>query len=169
MARKTGALRTSETAVVRGAGTGVGAGATVLAIDNAVLSDANYPAVAGKLTGALDCSGFNTILVAVEVDVPGTSTAVVEALFYDPDGAVDQKFSRALLGAAPGVTAAALAAEKTPALPGNASQYAELRVYGHPQVFLRVDTVANTGATTGYKILVRPGQIRGDRSFNLRS
>jgi hypothetical protein len=166
MARKSGAIRTGETIVARGAGSGVGAANTVLAIDNATLSDANYPAVSGKLTGAIDCTGYDTIMVGLEVDVPGTSTGIIEALFFDPDGAVDQKLSRDMLGAAPGVTATALAAEKTPALPGVASQYAELRVHGHPQVFLRMDTVANTVATTGYKILVRPGRVRGDRALN---
>ncbi len=156
MARKTGALYTGETSELR---TKAGA----LAIDSATLSDANYPAVAGKLTGAIDCTGLDTILVGVECAVPGTSTAILEALFYDADGAVDQKLSRNLLGASPGVTATALAAEVTPALPGTAAQFAELRVFGHKQVFLRITTVANVGATTSTKILGRPGRVRGDR------
>lgn len=169
MARKSGAIRTGETIVARGAGSGIGAANTVLAIDSATLSDANYPNVSGVLTGAIDCTGYDSIFVGIEVDVPGTSTAILEALFFDPNGAVDQKLSRNMLGAAPGVTATALAAEKTPALPGVESQYAELRVFGHPQVFLRVDTVANAGSTTGYKILVRPGKVRGDRALNRAS
>jgi hypothetical protein len=112
MARKTGALFTGETIIARSATGGV------IAIDSATLSDANYPAVDGKVTGGIDCSGYDTIFVGVEVTVPGTSTMTLEPLFYDPDGAVDAKLSRLLLGAAPGVTLAALASEATPALPG---------------------------------------------------
>jgi hypothetical protein len=160
MARKTGGLWTGETTIIRSV-------AAVLAIDSATLSDVNYPAVAGKLTGAINCEGYDTVFVGMEVTVPGTSTAIIEALFYDPDGATDQKLSRLLLGAAPGVTLAALAAEVTPALPGTETQFCELRVFGHPQVFFRITTVANTTNTTAYKILARPGRIRGDRRMNM--
>lgn len=161
MARKSGQLRTGETTVAR-----ANAAQAPIAIDSATLSDANYPAISGVLTGGLDCSGFDTIFVGVEVTVPGTSTMTLEPLFFDPDGAVDQKLSRLMLGAAPGVTATALANEVTSALPGLESQYAELRVYGHPQVFLRIQAVGNTTNTTGWKILVRPGRVRGDRALN---
>lgn len=166
MARKTGALRTGETTVARAAGSSAGAAPGVIAIDNATLSDVNYPAVANKITGGLDCTGFDTIFVGVEVAVPGTSTMTVEPLFYDPDAPADNHLSRLLLGAAPGVTPGALASEDTGALPGLNNTWVELRVFGHRQVFLRVKTVANTGGTTGYNILVRPGRVRGDVAIN---
>ena len=63
-----------------------------------------------------------------------------------------------LLGAAPGVTATALAAPTTGALV--AGQAAELRVFGHPLVFLRVTAVANSASTTNMKVLVRGGAPR---------
>jgi hypothetical protein len=161
MARKAGGFRTGETTELR-------AIAGAIAIDSATLSDANYPAVAGKLTGGIDCSGYDTVLIGVEVVVPGTSSMTIEALFFDPDGAVDQKLSRVLLGAPPGITTiGALAAETTGALPGQETQFAELRVFGHPQVFFRVTAVLNSGGTTSSKILGRPGRVRGDRRLNL--
>lgn len=162
MARRSGQLRTGETTVLRSI-------AGVIAADSATLSDANYPAVAGVLTGGIDCSGFESVFIGVEVTVPGTSTMTIEALFFDPDGAVDQKLSRLMLGAEPGVTAGALASETTGALPGVESQYAEIRVFGHPQVFFRVTAVANSGSTTAAKILGRPGRVRGDRRLNKSS
>ncbi len=158
MTRKAGSLRTGETTVARSI-------AGLIAVDNTTLSDANYPSVAGVLTGAIDCTGYDSIFVGTEVAVPGTSTMTIEALFFDPDGATDQKLSRLMLGAEPGVTVGALASETTGALPGVESQYAELRVFGHPQVFLRVTAVANTTSTTSCKILVRPGRVRGDRAL----
>lgn len=159
MARKSGGLWTGETTVARSASGGV------IAADSATLTDANIPPAQ-----ALDCAGYDTVLVGVEVTVPGTSTMTVEALFYDPDAADGSRWSRHLLGAPPGVTAvAAPAAETTGALPGTGASYAELRVNGHSKVFLRVTAVANSGATTGYKILARPGAVRGDRAINKKA
>lgn len=157
MARKTGCLRTGETTIARSA-------ASILVADAAAGTDAATPPAQ-----ALDCSGFDTIFVGLEVTVPGTSTSTVEPYFYDPDAPDGSRWSKALLGAAPGVTLGALAAEVTPALPGTGASYAELRVNGHSKVFLRLATVANAVGTTAWKILVRPGKIRGDRSINRKA
>jgi len=154
MARKTGCLRTGETTELR-------AIAGIIAADSATLTDANIPPASG-----IDCSGLETVLVGVEIAVPGTGTMTIEALFYDADQADGARWSRYLLGAAPGVTLGALAGETTGAL-ANGSQYAELRVFGHSKVFFRITAVANSGGTTSSKILGRPGRVRGDRRLNL--
>jgi len=73
-------------------------------------------------------------------------------------------WKRILLGAAPGVTATALAAPTTGALV--AGQAAELRVFGHPLVFLRVTAVANSASTTNMKVLVRGGAPRAKTRRN---
>jgi hypothetical protein len=156
MARKTGQLRTGETTVARSA-------TAVIAADNSTLTDANIPPAQG-----LDCSGYDTIFVGVEITAGSSPTMTLEALFRDADAADGARWGRYLLGSAPGVTDGSLAAETTGALASN-TQWAELRVYGHPLVFLRVTAVANSGSTTSWKILARPGQVRGDRKINLAS
>lgn len=156
MARKTGCLRTGETTELR-------AIAGAIAADSAILTDANLPPANG-----IDCSGYETILVGVEIAIPGTATMTMEALFYDGDQLDGARWSRLLLGAAPGVTLGALAAETTGAL-ANGAQFAELRVFGHPKVFLRITAITNAGGTTSSKILGRPGRVRGDRRLNLSS
>lgn len=154
MARKSGALYARETSVLRTI-------AGVIAADNATLTDANIPPASG-----IDCSGFDTVLIGVEITGGSSPTMTVEALFYDPDAADGSRWSRYLLGAPPGVTLAALAAETTGALPSN-GQFVELRVFGHSKVFFRVTAVTNSGSTTAAKILGRPGRVRGDRRLNL--
>lgn len=156
MSRKTGTFRTGETTELR-------AIAGAITADSGTLSDANFPAA-----GGIDCSGFDTVLVGVEIVAGSSPTMTIEALFYDPEAAVDAKWSRVLLGAAPGVTLGALGAETTGAL-ASGSQYAELRVFGHSKVYFRVTAVTNAGSTTSSKILGRPGRVRGDRRLNLQS
>ncbi len=153
MARNSGSLRTGETTVARSA-------TAVIAADSATLTDANIPAAQ-----ALDCSGFDTILVGVEITAGTSPTMTIEALFRDADAADGSRWGRLLLGAPPGVTATALANETTTALAPNAN-FVELRVFGHPSVFLRTTAVANATNTTAWKILVRPGRVRGDRVLN---
>jgi hypothetical protein len=125
----------------------------LIAIDSATLTDANI-----LPTLAIDCSKYDTIMVGVEIDVPGTATMTIEALFRDPYAVDGVRWKRIFLGSAPGVTAAALASETTGPLDG--SKMAELRVYGASKVYLRVTAVLNTGGTTASRILVMPGQIR---------
>ena len=159
MSHTSGVLLTGQTTALRTIG-------GVIAADSATLSDANYPAVGGVLTGAIDCSGYDSIFVGVEI-VAGTGpTMAIEALFYDPNAPADAHLSRLLLGAEPGVTVGALASEVTPALTSD-NQYAELRVFGHKQVFLRVTAVTNPTSTTSATILGRPGRVRGDRAIAL--
>jgi hypothetical protein len=152
MARKSGGLFTGETAVVRSA-------TALLAADNPALTDANIPPAQG-----LDCSGYDTILVGVEIAGGTAPTMTLEPLFRDDDAADGLRWGRLDLGAAPGVTLAALASEKTPALASNVT-WAELRVFGHPNVFLRIDAAGTPTSTTAWKILARPGKVRGDRGL----
>lgn len=125
----------------------------VIAADSATLTDANFPAAS-----AFACSGLDTIIVAVEITAGTNPTATIEALFRDSEAPDGQRWVRILLGAAPGVTATALAAPTTGALLNG--QAAELRVFGHPKVFLRVSAVTNATSTTNMKILVKPGAVR---------
>ncbi len=149
MSRATGLVR-GQTAVARSA-------AALIVADSGTLTDTNIPPAQG-----LDCTGYDTILVGVEITAGSGPTMTLEALFRDADAADGARWGRYSLGAAPGVTLGALASEKTPALASNIA-WAELRVFGHPLVFLRIDAVANATSTTAWKILARPGRIRGDR------
>lgn len=133
--------------------------AGVIAADNSTLTDANIPAA-----GAIDCGGFDTILVSLEITAGTNPGATFEALFRDADAPDGERWKRILLGAAPGVTATALAAPTTGALV--AGQAAELRVFGHPAVFLRVTAVANATSTSNMKILVRGGAPRAKTRRN---
>lgn len=127
--------------------------AGAIAADSATLTDANIPAA-----GGIDCSGYDTILVSLEITAGTNPGATFEALFRDAEAPDGERWKRILLGAAPGVTATALAAPTTGALV--AGQAAELRVFGHPLVFLRVTAVANSASTTNMKVLVRGGAPR---------
>ena len=53
----------------------------VIAADNASLIDANYPIASG-----IDCTGFDTIFVGVEIAGGTAPTATIEALFRDDSG-----------------------------------------------------------------------------------
>lgn len=126
----------------------------VIAADSATLTDVNIPPAQG-----LNCAGFDTILVGVEITAGTNPTATIEALFRDEEAADGSRWKRILLGAPDGVTAiAAPAAETTGALTG--ASFVELRVFGHPLVFLRVTAVTSSGSTTNLKILVAPGRKR---------
>ena len=127
--------------------------AATIAADNSTLSDANYP-----VAKAINCKGFDTILVGAEIVGGASPTITFEALFRDAEAADGSRWKRFLLGAKDGITAAASpAAEDTGAL-GNNSDFAELRVYGHELVFLRAKAVANAAGTTAWKCLVMPGR-----------
>lgn len=132
---------------------------TVTAADNATLTDANIPTAQ-----AIDCSGFDTILVGVEFTAGTTPTATVEALFRDADAADGARWKRVLLGAKPGITAVAApgAAEDTGALDGTA--LSELLVFGRKLVFLRVKAI--TGTPTNVHVLVTGGRTRNIASLN---
>lgn len=122
-------------------------GSTAIAADSATLTDANIPPA-----GALDCQGFETVWVRVEITGGSSPTMTLEALFRDdeaPDGSrwVRNRDTSGVL--------------TTPALA--TGQASEIAVDGWPAVFLRVTAVANAGSTTGWKILVRPGKRRRPR------
>lgn len=146
MARAT-KLSFGEVAVVRSA-------TALLAADSATLSDANFP-----VADAIDCSKLDTIFVGPEITGGTNPTMTIEALFRDSDAPDGQRWKRLYLGAAPGVTATALANETTGAIQTGLG-YAELRVYGCPQVYLRITAVGSPTSTTAWKILALPGQRR---------
>lgn len=130
--------------------------AGAIAADSATLTDANFPT-----SGALNCYGFDTLFVGVEIDGGASPTGTIEALFRDAEAADGSRWHRRLFGARDGITAVgAPASETTGAIASNASMV-ELKVHGHPQVFLRVTAVTNSAGTTAMRILVAPGKKRG--------
>lgn len=145
-------LRTGEITVVRQA-------TAVIAADNPTLTDANILPADG-----VNCAGLDTVLVGVDITGGASPGMTIEALIYDENAADGSRWKRLLLGAAPGVTLAALANETTGSLvPGN---LAELRVFGASKVYFRITAVANAGGTTAWKIFAMPGKVRGDRALN---
>ncbi len=126
----------------------------VIAADSATLTDANFP-----VAEALDCRGFDTIWVGVEITGGVNPTCTIEALFRDEGGADGARWQRVLMGAPDGITPiAALAVPTTPAM--TALQQCEIRVDGWKQVYLRRTAVTNSGSTTAMTILARPGKTR---------
>lgn len=125
----------------------------VIAADNTSLIDANIAPASG-----LDCGGYDTILVAAEITAGTNPTATIEPLFRDQDAVDGSRWKRPLLGAPPGVTLGAVAAQMSTAL-GPLDVY-EFRVFGHPLIFLRINAVTNSGSTTNINILVRGGVSR---------
>lgn len=122
-------------------------GSVAIAADDTVLTDANIPP-----SEALDCQSFETIWVRVAIDGGASPTMTLEALFRDNEAADGARWVR---------NRDAAGVLTTPALaPGQAF---ELAVDGWPAVFLRVTAVANPGATTGWRILARPGKRRRPR------
>lgn len=142
-------LANGEFAVVRSA-------ASAIAADNVTLTDANIDPAQ-----IVDCTGLDTILVGCEITGGTGPTMTIEALFRDSDTdvATGSRWKRILLGAAPGVTPAALGAETTGAL-APYTQLAELRVFGWSRVFLRITAVANATSTTAWAIIAAPGRRR---------
>lgn len=134
--------------------------AGVIAADSATLTDANIPPAQ-----ALDCTGFDTIFVGVEIAAGSSPTATIEALFRDADAADGSRWTRALVGAREGITAVANpASEDTGALA--TLQLVELKVFGRSQVFLRVKAVANATSTTSMVVLAMGGKTRNISSLN---
>ena len=140
-----GGLSTAQVAAVREV-------AGAIAADNSTLSDANY-----AVADALDCAGFDSIFVGVEIDGGSSPTITVEPLFRDGDAADQSRWTRLLVGSPPGVTLAAAAAQSTGALA--ALTMVELFVFGRV-VYLRRSAVTNSGSTTASRILVIPGRVR---------
>jgi hypothetical protein len=147
MARVTGINSLGQLATVRSA-------TALIAADNATLTDANIPPAS-----AFSCIGLESIFVGVEIVGGSSPTMTIEPLFRDADAADGVRWKRLLVGAPPGVTLASAAVQATPALAPDVQLY-ELRVYGHPLVFLRISAVANATSTTAWKILAMPGLLR---------
>jgi len=140
-----GGLSTTQVANVREI-------AGVIAADSATLSDANFPPAS-----ALDCRGFDSIFVGVEIDGGSSPTCTIEPLFRDGDAADQARWTRLLVGSPPGVTAAAAAIQSTGALA--ALTMVEIFVFGR-LVYLRRTAVTNSGSTTAMRILAIPGRPR---------
>lgn len=148
MARKEG-LRRDAPGIARSA-------SAAIAAENASLTDSNYP-----VAQALQCQGFDTILVGVEITGGSSPTMTIEALVRDAEAADGLRWKRIISGIAYEGTPSAA---DTGALDGTA--FAELPVYGASSVMLRVKAVANSGSTTAWKILVLPGRARNTRGLN---
>jgi hypothetical protein len=153
MARPVRALNHAQWTTVRSA-------TAVIAADSGTLTDANIDP-----TVALNCWGYDSIFVAVEIANGTSPTMTIEALFRDQDAADGSRWMRLMLGAKDGVTLAALANETTGALAPNANPV-ELRVFGFTQVFLRVTAVANATSTTSWSILAMPGKKRAVGTYS---
>ena len=130
--------------------------ATAIAADNASLVDANYDPTKG-----IDCFGYDTIFVGVDITGGTSPTATIEPLFRDSSDAPDGgRWFRIKCGVPEGVTPAAAANLTTGALTPNAD-FQELKVFGCRDVFLRISAVGGTtGTTTAWKILIMPGKVR---------
>ena len=130
-------------------------GATTIATDSGTLSDANIPPANG-----LDCFGYDTIFVGVDITGGSSPTMTIEPLFRDSSDAADgSRWFRIKCGVPDGVTPAAAANLDTGALAPNAN-YTELRVFGCRNVFLYIKAVGSATSTTAWKILVMPGKVR---------
>lgn len=114
----------------------------VIAADSATLTDANFPTTLG-----LDCSGYETVIVAATIAAGTNPTITVEALVRDPDAADGQRWVRRT-SAGSGLTSGAL-------LTGHC---AELSVDASSLVLFRISAVTNSGSTTSCKVLVTPGK-----------
>lgn len=123
-----------------------------IAADSSTLNDTNIDP-----TVALDCAAFQTIWVGVEIAGGSAPTATIEVLVRDEDAADGSRWKKLLVGSPDGVTAAAAASAKTPALDGTALY--EVRVDGR-KVFLRIDAVTNSAGTTSITLLAMPGKPR---------
>ena len=132
--------------------------AGVIAADSATLSDANI-----LVAEALDCRGFDTIWVGVEITGGAAPTCTIEALFRDEGGADGSRWQRIQTGALNSVSPTAsptdqVANQLTSVLTN--LQQCEIRVDGWKQVYLRRTAVTNAAGTTTMKILARPGKTR---------
>jgi hypothetical protein len=123
-----------------------------IAADSATLSDALFPPAS-----ALDCRGFDSIFVGVEITGGVSPTCTIEPIFRDGDAADQARWGRLLVGSPPGVTAASAAVQSTGALAP--LTMVELFVFGR-LVYLRRTAVTNEGSTTAMKILAIPGRPR---------
>lgn len=125
--------------------------AGVIAADNVSLIDANYP-----VASALNCTGFQTIWLGVEIAAGTNPTSTLEVLVRDDDAADGSRWKRLNLAGT---------VQATPALSNG--QFAEVRVEGRT-VFVRVTAVGAATSTTSQNILAFPGQPRaaGPNGYN---
>ena len=115
----------------------------VIAADTATLTDANYP-----VASAIDCTGYETVLVKCAVTGNAAATMAIEALFRDSNAADGSRWPRRVNASGAIVTAALL----------TDVQEQELTVDGHDLVFFRVTAVTNSAGTTTASIYVRGGK-----------
>lgn len=148
MARKTG-IFTGEVGIARSA-------SAVIAAESATLSDANFP-----VAQALNCYGFDTVLVGVEITAGTAPTMTIEALVRDGEAADGSRWKRMTAG---------LAFEGTPAVGDtgalDGTAFVELPVFGSKAVMFRIKAVTNAANTTAWKILVLGGRTRNTAGLN---
>ena len=134
--------------------TEVRSASAVIAADSATLTDVNIDP-----TVALNCWGYDTIFVGVEITGGASPTMTIEPLFRDADATDGSRWRRLLVGALNGVTLGAATVATTGALAPDLTS-SEIRVFGHTSVYLRITAVANAGSTTAWKIVAKPGVTR---------
>ncbi len=123
----------------------------VIAADSATLTDANIaPAV------ALNCKGFDSILVRPVITGGVSPSVVIEPLFYDANAADGARWQRVILSPTPGMVPAGTDAIPTTCALGN-GQVEEISTHGFAKVYLRVVSVNNPGSTTNLVLLAYPG------------
>lgn len=166
MARPTAIGPNQRIAVVRSV-------AGAIAVDNASLIDANYPGptyppdpgtnptyplVLGA--GAVDCRGFDTMWVGVEI-VGGTApTATIELLIRDEDAPDGSRWKRLLVGAKNGITTIASPVASDTGVLAQNSDFIEMPTLGRAVVYPRIKAVANSAGTTLINILMFAGAPR---------
>ena len=123
--------------------------AGAIAADNATLTDANYP-----ITSAIDCTGWETVIVKVSVTAGTAPTMTLEALFRDDNAADGNRWVRRVLAGAALTTGAIL----------TDVHEQELVVDGHDLVFFRVSAITNSASTTAASVYVRAGRRSRARS-----
>jgi hypothetical protein len=128
-----------------------------IAADSTTETDANFPP-----EEALDCRGFDTIWVSVEIAGGASPTCTLEPLFRDEGAADGFRWHRTQTISLDGAPVYASPADQQTSALQTSQQY-ELRVDGWPKVYLRRVAVTNSGSTTAMKILARPGRTRPAR------
>lgn len=142
--------------LARGAGSVIGQANVVLAADPAPGLDSVTPPAQ-----MIDCEGYDSIFVGVDIAGGTAPTMTIQLLFRDSEAANGSRWRQVAIGARDGITAVASPAIETSGALGNGSTFVELRTLGHRFVFSRITAVGGTPAgSTGWAIYVKPGRVR---------
>lgn len=125
--------------------------AGVIAADNSTLSEVNIP-----VASALNCVGFDTILVRPVITAGTNPAVVIEPLFYDEFAVSGARWQRLILSPTAGAVPAGDDAIPTTCALGN-GQMEEIQTFGFKHVFLRIASVVNPALTSNLVLLAYPG------------